>query len=164
MKKLILVVITSTCFNTAHAMEGHNGIRFDMTQKDVEAKGFVCRPPKPASKGLSAECKHMDFTGVAFDYPTANYTISIGESGTVNLINADFSGNLRYSDYQNIAFKVKHFFPNKKESMCVVTDSISSEVWKDENNAAAKITFFSGIRPYTKDRVNIGFFGPGLIK
>lgn len=165
MKKLILVVIAAACFNTsAYAVDGHNGIRFDMTQKDLEAKGFVCRAPKAKQTNDLAECQHMDFTGVAFGFPTNDYRIFIGSNGKVDRIIASFSGNFSYTDSLSLGHKIEHFFPNKKRSATVVSEIFQSETWVAENNAVAVTRFIRGTPPFLKNSFTIIFGSPESMK
>lgn len=128
-------------------IDGHNGIKFDMTQKQLESKGFICNPePKPDM--TITKCKHMDMTGVAFSVPTQNYTVHIGRDNHVAIISADLVGVRRYEDYTHLLNTVSEFFPTKDEASSSSNSGsgmiLQRDAWRDKNNAGIAVSFFSG--------------------
>lgn len=145
----------------AHAFNVHNGITFDMTQKEVENKGFVCNPPEEKDPNVKARCEHMDMTGVAFGYPTKDYSLTIGPSGKVDGISAKFSGNIATSDYLSLHNKIKHFFPEKDEKASFHSQGTATrDQWRAKNNAAAVLLLINGMPPYIKTSLSITFWSP----
>lgn len=146
---------------TAYAFDGHNGISFDMTQQEVEKKGFVCSPPKEKNPSIKAECEHMDLTGVAFGYPTKDYSLIIGPSGKVDNINANFGGHISIEDYLGLHRKIEHFFPEKNEKASFHAQGTATrDEWRDKTNASAVLLLFYGTPPITKTRLSISFWSP----
>lgn len=137
---------------------GHNGIRFDMTQKEVEEKGFVCNSPEKKQSHILAVCKHMDMTGVAFGYPTKDYNIVIGPSGKVDKIGAEFSNITSASDYLSLHSKIKDFFPNKQEAGSIHESFAMRDVWTAKNNSAAILNYTEGVPPFIKSSLSISFW------
>lgn len=139
---------------------GHNGIRFDMTQKEVERKGFVCNPPREKQKNILADCRHMDMTGVAFGYPTKDYNIAIGPSGKVDKIGAKFVNINSASDYLSLHAKIVHFFPNKKEDGSMNGSLIMRDVWLANDNSSAVLLYIEGVPPVFGSSLSISFWSP----
>jgi hypothetical protein len=112
MKKSICFVLAVACHSlNTYAVDGHNGIKFNMSQRQVEAKGFSCTS-ETKDKDIIAVCHHMDMTGIAFGYPTGNYEVSIGTNKKVDVIKVElvnFRANI--PTYMDLTQKVKNFFP-----------------------------------------------------
>ena len=161
--KLVGVIVCSLPLAVS-AFSGHNGINFDMTQKQVEIKGFVCNPPKEESSSIKAECKHMDFTGVAFSFPTNDYTIYIGPSGKVDIITADFSKQLSLTDNLKLYRNIEHFFPTKYEKGAFYSEGLMRRTeWRAKNNASAVLLFINAMPPVRDATTSITFTSPRRI-
>lgn len=161
MRKIFYVALAAIFSSPAIAFDGHNGISFDMTQEQVEEKGFVCNPPKEEMQDVVAECQHMDMTGVAFGFPTTDYQILIGSAKNVVMIGAKFSGNLSAADYLSLQRKIEHFFPNKEEAKTVyVKNQFRRDVWRANNNATAVLVLMNGVPPIIKTSLTIAFWNP----
>lgn len=161
MRKIACIAIAAICSSPTIASDGHNGIRFDMTQKQVEAKGFVCNPPEEKKSDVVAECQHMDMTGVAFGFPTKDYRILIGSTKKVDMIGAEFSGRVGTEDYFSLHRKIEHFFPKKYEAGTVHEQGmVRRDEWRANNNASAVLMLMNGIPPITKTSLSITFWSP----
>ena len=84
----VAVTLATTSLH-CHAIDGHNGVKFSMTQQQVEAMGFMCNPHTKPDRSSLATCRHMDMTGTAFSVPTRNYAVVIGNDKRVSFIGAD---------------------------------------------------------------------------
>jgi len=143
----------------------HNGISFDMTQKDVEEQGFVCNPPEEQNSDIRANCKHMDLTGIAFGYPTKDYSLIIGSTGKVDKIGAEFSENISMDAYFKLHREITFFFPNKYEKGTFHSQGTARrDEWRDKNNTSAVLLLFDGIPPVTKTSLSITFWSPRHIE
>jgi len=163
MKTITKLITFAACLMpfTAYAFNGHNGISFDMTQQEVEKKGFVCNPPEKKDPNVKAECEHMDLTGVAFGYPTKDYRLIIGSSGKVDMIGAEFGGHIATSDYFSLHSKIKHFFPTKDEKASFHAQGTATrDQWRAKNNASAVLLLIYGVPPITKTSLSITFWSP----
>lgn len=163
MKRLICIMIAATCLTfPAYAQDGHNGIRFDMNQKQVEAKGFSCNPPKEKKDSdVIAVCHHMDMTGVAFGIPTQEYEVRIGPTKRVDEIRAELVGMRNLSDILSLHRKVENFFPKKDEAGSHRAQGMySRDAWRANNNAGVAVFMFSGVPPITKTTVSVMFYSP----
>ncbi|MCX6068221.1 MAG: hypothetical protein NT121_21135 [Chloroflexi bacterium] len=162
MKNHFYIAITASCLcQLAYAQDGHNGIKFEMTQKQVEALGFVCNPPKKPSSDKLAECHHMDMTGVAFGYPMQDYEVSIGASNNVDSIKAKLNGVRSLADVLELHEKVKNFFPiedvqgtHRHQGM------YSRDAWRAKNNAGLSLFQDSGAPPIIKPSLSVTFYSP----
>lgn len=155
---MIVVTIASI---PAYAFNGHNGINFDMSQKEVEKLGFVCNPPKEKDPDTKANCEHMDMTGVAFGFPTRDYRVRIGSSGKVDMISSEFSVNLSTAEYIRLHSKIEHFFPTKDEDASFHAQGTARrDQWRAKNNAAAVLLLMNGIPPVTETSLGISFWSP----
>ena len=160
-KIISAMVIFCFIFSTAYAFNGHNGIGFDMSQNEVEAKGFVCNPPNERGANYIAECEHMDMTGVAFGYPTNYYRVRIGKNKKVIMIGAVFSGTITQEDYFKLQNKIEFFFPKKDEKASFYKQGMAiRDEWNDQNNASAVLLYVKGIPPITKTSISITFWSP----
>lgn len=163
LKPLISIVVAAICFGASansRAMDGHNGIRFEMTQKDLEEKGFVCNPPKEPKIHIRALCEHMDMTGIAFGFPTKDYRIIIGPSGYVDKIGAHFSGRISMADYLGLSSKIEHFFPKKYAPGTIYAKTSRIDEWRADNNASAVLIYFQGVPPVIDQSLSINFWSP----
>lgn len=145
----------------AFAVDGHNGITFKMTQKQVEAKGFVCSP-ETERKYIISVCNHMEMTGTAFGNPTGNYEVSIGTNKKVSEIKADLVGfSTSIESYLALTLKLEKFFPIKDEKLSFngqgyfVKDFYRS---KDKSGAAVLIT--KPMPPISKGSKVVTFYSP----
>jgi hypothetical protein len=159
MAKFVLIAVLFIFIGSisTDASEGHNGILFNMTQKQVEGKGFVCNPPEEKSDTTIAVCNHIDMTGIAFGYPTKDYEVRIGPSKKVDTIRASFSGEITSDQYFDLHSRIPLFFPKKDEA---ATDNNSKyyecNEWRAKNNSSARLCLF--YRPKTS--MGICFFSP----
>ena len=161
MKKIVCIAVAAISSSLAIASDGHNGIRFDMTQKQIEAKGFVCNPPEEKTPDVIAECQHMDMTGVAFGFPTKDYRILIGPTKKVDMIGAEFSGRIGTEDYLSLHRKIEHFFPKKNEAGTLHEQGmVRRDEWRAKNNAALVLLLVSGIPPITNTSLSVTFWSP----
>ena len=143
----------------------HNGINFNMTQHEIEEKGFVCNPSKGKNSNIESKCEHMDMTGVAFGFPTKDYRLTIGPSGKVDIISADFSGRIDSADYFSIQSKIQHFFPTQNEVATLHEQGLlRRDEWVSNDNAAAVLTYVSAIPPFTKQTLSIAFRSPRIFR
>lgn len=142
------------------AFEGHNGITFDMTQKQVEAKGFVCNESRSSNTNIILDCNHMEMTGTAFGLPTKNYNVSIGKSKKVIRIGAEFGGNVNMQSHLNLSTQIGNFFPKKLADKSMHSKDVLMDVWEAKNGAHAVLNFFSGIPPIIKASMRISFWSP----
>ena len=150
----------------AHAFDGHNGIRFDMSQKDVEKLGFVCNPEKEQDSYYKADCEHMDMTGVVFGHPTKDYVVNIGPSNKVDMIQATFSELKTIYDppYYKLRSKIEHFFPTKDESVSFNSPgNLVRDGWRSNNTALAVLVYVKGSPPIIETSLNISFFSPRYV-
>ncbi|PTQ85288.1 hypothetical protein [Agitococcus lubricus] len=159
MRKIAYIAIFTICSH-AIAFDGHNGISFDMTQKQVEAKGFVCHPPQEKNPSVIAECQHTNMTGVAFGFPTKDYQISIGPTKKVDMIGADFSGRISKKDYVGLFRKIEQLFPKKDETGTFHEGTVLRDVWRANNNAAVILLLMNGVPPITESSLGITFWSP----
>lgn len=157
MNKFIYTAISIACVGlSAHAQDGHNGIRFDMTQKQVEAKGFTCNPPKEKIGNIVALCHHMDMTGVAFGIPAQDYEVRIGPSKRVDVIKAELTGVRSIEDIFSLHRKVENFFPAKDLKLSHgAQGSYNSDFWRAKNNAGLSLYMSR-----SQKTISLQFFSP----
>jgi hypothetical protein len=171
MRKIIILIVVIAAavvgayfiFGTgakSSGIDGHNGIRFDMKQKDIEAIGFVCKPRNEKVNHIHVECNHMDMTGVAFGFPTKDYSVAIGSTGKVTFISSNFSGNITTSDYLGLNSKIELFFPNKVAELTMHSNVARIDHWRDKNNSAAVLLWTAGVEPYISQKLTITFWSP----
>lgn len=151
----IILLVASSCYS--YAIDGHNGIKFNMTQKQLEKMGFICNPNTDAKQLFIADCRHMDMTGVAFNIPAQNYSVSIGKNKRVATILADLIGIRTLDDYIALIVNISEFFPKKDEAGTKSIEGyLQRDAWRAKNNAGIALNFFTRSGP----RVTIGFFSP----
>ena len=154
MKKLFYILIITLFSFNAHSQDGHNGIRFDMNQKQVEEKGFVCNPPKEKRS-------NMDMTGVAFGIPTKDYEVHIGADNKADIILAELVGIQELPDLFSLYRKVENFFPNENpDDTHTEPNLFIRKSWKAKNNSGATIFIMQGIKNFTKTKVSVIFYSP----
>jgi len=159
----IAIAIIATIFlmpASVSGFNGHNGITFDMTQNEVEKKGFVCNPLEKEDRRIKYRCNHMDLTGVAFGYNTKDYNLAIGHSGKVIKIGANFTGIKTVSDYLNLHTQIEQFFPNKYEKGSMHEKSLTREEWRSKNNSSVVLIHFKGSPPYIQPSLVLSFWSP----
>lgn len=160
MKKVWVGVLASSVVSHVYAIDGHNGIRFNMTQRDVEAKGFVCAPPKKEGREI-AVCRHMELTGTAFGVATQNYEVTIGPDKRVADIRADLVGIRTVPEYLNLLSKVQDFFPKKDEAGTHSAQGLyMRDAWRAPDNSGASVFYASGVKGVTKDTMSVTFSSP----
>ena len=144
---------------SAFAIDGHNGILFEMTQAQIESKGFICNPTTIGEKVVT-RCKHMDMTGVAFSVPTNNYEVQIGADGHVDSIQSDLLGIRSTADYLALLGNISGFFPAKDESRNLHSQGVMMDWWRANNGAAISVFYSSGVRGILKDTLHVTFHSP----
>lgn len=166
MKKIMLFILLATASCYSYALDGHNGIRFDMTQKQLESKGFICHPNNKEERLTIATCKHMDMSGVAFSLPTQNYEVQIGSDKRVAWIRADISGIHSMADYIALVTNISEFFPKKDAAGTLRGSSFRKDAWRDNNNAGISVSYFAGAEgvEWDKDTFWISFTSPSVMK
>ena len=158
-----LFIVSSTVF----AIDGHNGILFEMTQTQAESKGFICNRNPKSDEYVIAECKHMEMTGVAFGLPANNYEIKIGIDGHVAAIKTELLGIRSTADYLALVLNIGGFFPIKDEALAYshTTENSRTEMqgWRANNNATIWLIadfYSSSLRQFLKDKVTVEFLSP----
>lgn len=146
---------------SAFAVDGHNGITFKMTQKQVEAKGFVCNSEKER-KDIIAVCNHMEMTGTAFGNPTENYEVSIGTNKKVNEIRADLVGfSASIESYLALTLKIEKFFPIKDEKLSVNGQGyFIKDFYRSKDKSGAAVLMTKPMPPIIKGSNIITFYSP----
>ncbi len=146
---------------SAFAVDGHNGITFKMTQKQVEAKGFVCNPEKER-KDIIAVCNHMEMTGTAFGNPTENYEVSIGANKKVNEIKADLVGfSTSIESYLALTLKMEKFFPIKDEKLSFNGEGyFVKDFYRSKDKSGAAFFMTKPMPPISKGSKVITFYSP----
>lgn len=146
---------------SAFAVDGHNGITFKMTQKQVEAKGFVCNPEKER-KDVIAVCNHMEMTGTAFGNPTENYEVSIGTNKKVNEIKADLVGfSTSIESYLALTLKIEKFFPIKDEKLSFNGEGyFVKDFYRSKDKSGAAFFMTKPMPPIIKGSKVITFYSP----
>lgn len=146
---------------SAFAVDGHNGITFKMTQKQVEAKGFVCNPEKER-KDVIAVCNHMEMKGAAFGNPTENYEVSIGINKKVDGIKAELVGfSANVEDYLELTMKIQKFFPNKDEKLSFNGEGyFIKDFYRSKDKSGAAILITKPMPPIIKGKTVITFYSP----
>lgn len=163
--KKYLVIFACLQVGVAMAFDGHNDIKFTSTQKEIENKGFVCRPPEKPKPKILAECRHMDMVGVMFGYKSTNYRIQIGKDRKVDMIGADLVGRLDSSDYFALQEKISFNFPKKNEEGSFVAQGVAiRDEWHAQNGASAILLLTFGVAPVTKTNLSITFWSPRYSK
>lgn len=146
---------------STYAVDGHNGITFKMTQKQVEAKGFVCNPEKD-HKDIIAVCNHMEMKGNAFGIPTENYEVRIGNNKRVEEISADlvdFSASIE--SYIDLTLKVQKFFPIKDEKLSASGEGyFVKDFYRGKDKSGFSIFMTKPIPPISKGSKTITFISP----
>jgi hypothetical protein len=165
MRKIIWIVIAAICSSHAIAFDGINGISFNMTQKQVEAKGFVCNSLKEKNTNFIAQCEHMSMTGVIFGFPTNDYNVGIGSTKKVDRIGAYFNKGIGIADYLQIAVKIQTFFPEEEKEWSTASNSaVKVNQWKANDGTRARLTLISGVPPVRKTSLSIDFYSTRLMK
>lgn len=131
--KILLVVLFFMCATSAFAMDGHSGISFSMSQKDIEALGFVCQPPNKNE----TRCFNDSYKGDAFGYPTTGYEVDIGDKNTVRHIKTKLSGKISLADYDDLCKKIEQIFPTKNEKATFRKNDLTIDGWIADNRAKA---------------------------
>lgn len=164
MKKIAVIFALCTISYSTYAIDGHNGIRFDMNQQQLESIGFICNSnAEQKMDGYPiATCKHMDMAGIAFSVPTNNYSVNIGPDKHVASIRADLVGIRSTAEYLAMITNISGFFPNKDEagSRSYNGGRIMTNAWRANNNAGISVTFFAGVKGMTKDTLWVSFISP----
>lgn len=146
---------------SAFAVDGHNGITFKMSQKQVEAKGFVCNPEKE-KKDIIAVCNHMEMRGTAFGNPTENYEVSIGTNKKVNEIKADLVGfSTSIESYIDLTLKIEKFFPIKDEKLSFNGEGyFVRDFYRSKDKSGAAFFMSKPMPPISKGSKIITFYSP----
>ncbi|MDP3005303.1 hypothetical protein [Methylotenera sp.] len=146
---------------SAFAVDGHNGITFKMTQKQIEAKGFVCNPEKEG-KDIIAVCNHMEMKGTAFGIQTENYAVHIGTNKKVDEIKAELIGfSANVEDYIELTMNIQKFFPNKDEKLSFNGEGyFIKDFYRSKDKSGAAILITKPIPPISKGRKGITFYSP----
>ncbi len=161
MNKNILVgfLFLSSSLN-AFAVDGHNGITFKMTQKQVEAKGFVCNP-ETERKDIIAVCNHMEMKGSAFGIPTENYEISIGSNKRVDEIRAEFVGfTVNVENYVALTLRLQKFFPTKDDKLSFSHEYFIKDFYRAKDKTGAAVYMSKPIPLVSKGSNVITFYSP----
>ena len=149
------------------AVDGHNGIKFEMTQNQLENKGFICNPSSEFFATSIAKCKHMEMTGVAFSVQTRNYTVYIDNDNRVAVILADLVGLRSLEDYFSLLTNISGFFPKKDEANSLADsrsgNTLRRDAWRTNNNAGIALSYVSGVRGIMKDQVSVIFSSPSYM-
>ena len=154
----------ATACTCSYAIDGHNGIRFEMTQQQLEAKGFICNPNAKQERSIVATCRHMDLTGVAFNIPTSNYQVEIDADNQVASIRADLIGIRSASDYLGLLTHISEFFPRKDEAGSFRGGGTTmKDAWRANNNAGISIFYSAGARGIIKDTLWVTFNSPSYM-
>jgi hypothetical protein len=165
MKNVSVAALLLTIGPYAFAIDGHNGIRFNMSQKDVEGKGFVCSPPKKSDTREVAVCKHMELSGTAFGVPTQNYEVSIGPDKRVARIRADLVGIRSAQDYLSLLNRVQEFFPVKDEARTQrVQGQFMNDTRRAPDNSAVSVFYAPGVQGIVKDMLAVTFMSPAHVE
>jgi len=161
MKKNTLVGFMFFSFSlSSYAVDGHNGITFKMTQKQVEAKGFVCNP-ETERKDIIAVCNHMEMKGSAFGFPTENYEIGIGSNKRVDEIRADLVGfTANVENYLALTLKIQKFFPAKDDKLSFSHDYFIKDFYRAKDKSGAAVYMSKPIPPISKGSNVITFYSP----
>lgn len=160
MKLAFLILAFATVSPFAQALDGHNGITFNMTQRQVETKGFICDSETKSEGTIIATCRHMDMTGAAFGVPTQNYEVGIGPNKRVASIKADLVGIRSLADYLALHTRIGQFFPKKDEQRSFADRGVRRDFWRDKDNSGISLFFSSGVRGVIKDTMWISFYSP----
>ncbi len=146
---------------SAYAFNGVSGITFDMTQQEVEKKGFVCKDEEVHPK-IKIKCQHIDMTGEAFGFTLGQYTLGIGLTGKVELITARFNGKISVVDRSLIKARMADFFPLEVKDKAFSGDSVTQNVWRAKNDVTALLIFRRGIDTYVKPALILTFWSPTI--
>ena len=160
-KNMLIGFLLLSSSLSAFAVDGHNGITFKMTQKQVEAKGFVCNSEKRL-KNIIAVCNHMEMTGIAFGYPTENYEVRIGANKKVNAIQADLVGfSTSIENYIDLMLKIEKFFPIKDEKLSFGGDGyFVKDFYRSKDKSGAALFITKPMPPISKGGSAITFHSP----
>jgi len=162
MKKFVFTLVLVTTSFYCHAIDGHNGIKFSMTQQQVEQLGFICNTSDNSEKSYLARCKHMDMTGAAFSVPTRNYEVTIGKDKRVSSIGADLVGVRSLADYLELHTRISEFFPKKDEAQTFSHQGagVRRDAWRANDNAGIFLFYSSGVKGLIKDTLSVTFHSP----
>lgn len=160
-KKLLVGFMLFSSSLSAYAVDGHNGITFKMTQKQVEAKGFVCNSEKKRTD-IIAVCSHMEMKGSAFGIPTANYEVGIGTNKKVDEIRADLVGfSASIANYVDLTSKIEKFFPNKDEKRSFNSNGdFLKDFYRGKDKSGVSIVIIKAIPPISNGSKSITFYSP----
>ena len=153
---VLLVTMLYGCGSDSVTVGGHNGITFDMNQKDVEKLGFVCKESKP-DDWFSVSCSHMSMTGRVFEHNTESYRLIINrQDGKVCQIDATFTDASNLPDYMLISTKVPDFYSTEEYSH--VSATMHDTMWIDKNKARLILTYFQGLPPLLPSNITVHFW------
>ncbi|MDR7097619.1 hypothetical protein J2X09_005395 [Hydrogenophaga laconesensis] len=114
----VAIALAVAVLGTAHAADGHNGIRFDMKREDLQRMGFVCRDSTEESTRGQVRCAHMEMTGRAFSKNLERYRVDLGPDGAILQILADLvdppttlGGMTNITDDMRLFYPIEHQFP-----------------------------------------------------
>ena len=141
--------------NSSDVFVSHNGIRFDMGRKQVEALGFVCRSETPTDRvWYTARCTHSSMTGMVFGVPTRDYHVALGTMGTVDMINMSIA-EANMTIYSELPDRIERIFPKKNASEQNDTDRI--EEWRNKNNDGVVLTLIESSSQIINSSLSISF-------
>jgi len=147
--------------------DGSNGIKFTMSQKDVEKMGFLCdSPEKEADARIMAICKHRKMTGMALNRPTNKYGVVILKDGKVGAIFASFPEE-NESEFNFLEDQLREFFPIpvRKDNMEYSHETVEDRANKEGVVARLYCSHeFTIGDHYFSTKISISFFSPSYYK
>lgn len=163
MLKILFIFAIASASSLTWAVNGHNGIKFDMTKKQIEAMGFSCVVPEDGTKDYLSECRHIEMSGNVFGFGTNNYKVKIGLNKRVATISADLLGIRTSEQYLELLVKVRDFFPVEDTFFSFHAETVDRYAFRAKDKSGISLLYSKGVEGYLNDTFRITFESPSYL-
>jgi hypothetical protein len=158
-KNLLCIAVLVSTFSNAQAFDEFGKVKFKMTRKQVESKGYACTA-SPLDIG-EVVCRNFDLRNSAYGYMASNYMVILGTDKKVYQISADILGIRRTEDYLDLVQKVTFMFPIEDEANSTsVQGAFVRYARRDASNVGALVVMAAGASGVRAMNFSISYTSP----
>lgn len=151
----LLVFISSN----ARAVEEFGNVKFSMTRKQVEERGYTCGKSR-VSEALI--CRNPNLRNRVLGYLASNYSVFFESGEHISYISADM-GIDTMEDYIALRQRAAIEYPISDERYDLNSEGVIRHFQRNDKRGAVSVMIFSGVPGIKKTNISLSYYSPSTM-
>lgn len=161
-KKILCMTLLMLGASNALAIDGFGNVKFMMTSKQVEAKGYVCASDPVLDNKIL--CQHPHLKNSAYGYIATNYKVIFSTDKKISQISAELRGINSSEEYFELLRKISILFPIIDRDKEVSGRRVFvRNVRRNQSHVGAAVSMLAGVPGIRGATVTLSYIPPEVM-